>query len=905
MLVESVGSPREGDQVATLRSAGGGGDFRLAATLPAYPAIEPGELLEVAGRTRPRPDSDYGRYLERLGAWGTLDVRSLRVLPGEEGPGRALERIRRAAGEALAAVLPEPEAGLAAGIMVGLRDRVDRELAAAFTTAGVSHVVAISGWNIAIVAAGIGALTGRLGRRRRSVVTVLAITIYVLFAGASASVLRAAVMAGVVLLARETGRAGRAAAALGWAAAILLVVEPALVADAGFQLSTLATGGLIAWANPLTDRLDRWTGGRMPRWLAENLGVSLAAQAATLPLVLASFGRLSLIAPAVNLLVVPIVAPTMAAAAVALGAGLAIGLGMPVAIGAILAAPAWVALRSIVGIVHFAAAVPFASIAVEEGSGPLIGLAMVALGVIAWQAPRHLPHTAVRPRASPPQRVSPVRANSGSRATRRAGSTGRGGWLVRATSVALVTSVAVTAAVVVHRPAGAARITVLDVGQGDAILIEGSRGGRILIDGGPDPGRLLIDLDGRIPPWDRRLDAVILSHPHEDHVAGLARLLERYRVRRVFETGMLGPGPGYAAWLTTLGRAGAPSRATLAAGDSLQVDDIAMRVLWPIRGSVPVRPTDGGTGINNVSIVLLGAIGSRRFLLTGDVEEGVDPALLTEGLPRVDVLKVAHHGSRTATTQAFVDAVRPRIAIASAGADNPYGHPARTTLQRLGAAGARVYRTDVDGTVAITFGPTGPSVETEPRKAAMAGSEGRLPSLVTASTAAFTTVPTTAISTKARALVTFTCAILPFGTSRPTRVTPPPPDRSAVQGSLAARTGRARAVGYHRRDDRALARGGGAPAVLPGSACLVRGARARRGRSRGLAGPQDGGRGRPCRPCGRRDRGAAARCRQDRSFRGSGPGPPARPWIGRLADPAGPSGARPSGRLPPGDAPGR
>ena len=150
----------------------------------------------------------------------------------------------------------------------------------------------------------------------------------------------------------------------------------------------------------------------------------------------------------------------------------------------------------------------------------------------------------------------------------------------------------------------------LDVGQGDAILVEGSRGGRLLIDGGPDPDRLLVRLDARIPPWDRRIDAVILSHPHEDHVAGLALLLERYHVARVFEPGMRGPGPGYAAWLRDLGRPGAPD----ARWDSppvigSTVDEIDFQVLWPIRGKVPVTPPDGGTGINNVSVVLLGQIG--------------------------------------------------------------------------------------------------------------------------------------------------------------------------------------------------------------------------------------------------------------------------------------------------------
>jgi Predicted hydrolase (metallo-beta-lactamase superfamily) len=292
----------------------------------------------------------------------------------------------------------------------------------------------------------------------------------------------------------------------------------------------------------------------------------------------------------------------------------------------------------------------------------------------------------------------------------------------RAAIVALAIAVSVTGGVVAARPSGIARVSILDVGQGDAILVEGSRGGRLLIDGGPDPDRLLVELDRRIPPWDRRIDAVILTHPHEDHVAGLALLLERYRVARVFEPGMRGPGPGYAAWLRELARPGAPTRLGLAAGDRLAVDEIGLRVLWPIRGQVPATPPDGGTGINNVSVVLLGQVGERRFLLMGDVEEGIDPSILKEGLPHVDLLKVAHHGSRTATTQAFVDAIRPRVAVASAGAGNPYGHPAKSTLDRLAALGARVLRTDRDGTVVVGFEATAMTVQTEGGRPAAAAS---------------------------------------------------------------------------------------------------------------------------------------------------------------------------------------
>src|SRR3954452_22249480 len=363
MTVLATGSPREGQQVATLTSAPGAAiDMTVAATLPRYPEVAPGDRVVVDGTLRPRPASPYGEPLERIGAVGTLISRPLRVVPAPDDPGRLLEGVRRGAGDALTRVLPEPEAGLAAGILIGLRDQVDRDLAAAFTTAGVSHVVAISGWNIAIVAAAVAAVAGGLGRRRRSVVTIVAIVAYVLFAGASPSVVRAALMAGVVLIARESGRAGRAAAALGWAAVLLLVADPGLIRDAGFQLSSLATAGLIAWATPLTGWFESMGRGRLPRWLSESLGVSLAAQAATLPIVLASFGRLAILSPAVNLVVVPLIAPAMAAGLVALGGGALILAGGPAVVGSVLAAPGWLILRVLVALVQGAAGLPFASV---------------------------------------------------------------------------------------------------------------------------------------------------------------------------------------------------------------------------------------------------------------------------------------------------------------------------------------------------------------------------------------------------------------------------------------------------------------------------------------------------------------------------------------------------------------
>jgi competence protein ComEC len=272
--------------------------------------------------------------------------------------------------------------------------------------------------------------------------------------------------------------------------------------------------------------------------------------------------------------------------------------------------------------------------------------------------------------------------------------------------VALAVSTAAAGLALAHRADGTTHITVLDVGQGDSILVEGGRGGRMLIDGGPDPDRLLVELDRRLPPWDRRIDVLVLTHPHEDHVAGMPLLLERYRIGRIYETGMRGPGPGYSAFARELAASTTP-RGTLATGARMTLDDIHFEVLWPDPGRVPREPPDAGRGINDVSVVLLGEVSGRRFLLTGDVEDDVDPILASRNLPTVEILKVAHHGSATASTPAFLDRVRPAVAIVSSGAGNPYGHPARSTIDRLAGTGAQVLRTDTDGSVGVSISPEG------------------------------------------------------------------------------------------------------------------------------------------------------------------------------------------------------
>ncbi len=679
----------KGQQIATIHLADP--PLLCSAQFPAYPRLIAGDAVTWSGRIRPLADSDYDRYLAAQGIGAQCEATNLTVVSHDDSPAGHLEAVRQASGDALQLVLPEPGGGLAAAILIGLRDRVDRDLAAAFTTAGVSHVVAISGWNIAIVAAMVAAvLRKRLSRRRCALATIVSIVAYTLFAGASPSVLRAALMAGVALLAVESGRGSRAMVGLGWAATIMIVAEPATVGDAGFQLSAAATAGLVAWANPLTQWLGRHA-PRLPAVLRESLGISLAAQAATLPIALLDFGRLAIIAPAANLVVVPLVPPVMAAGTVAFGAGWLATVGAPAWVTGPIAMPAALLLAVLIEAVRVFAAIPGANQTLPFPGNVLAAAGSVGLLVAMHRALKRARRRAVvvkpktaRARAAPQRFLSKYRA-------------------LLAVAVLLT---AMAGSALAARPDGSVHIIVLDVGQGDAILLEGDRGGRILVDGGPDPNLLISALDRFVPAWDRRLDAIVLTHPHDDHVAGLVAVVERYRVSRAFEPGWPVDTPAYRAWKTTLTAHGLePER--LRTGETLSLDDAALHVLWPDDGTTRSATLDPAAAsnrqTNDASIVLLGEFEERRFLLTGDAEEDVDPILLSRGLPTVDMLKVAHHGSATASSDALLAAVRPAVAVISVGANNTYGHPNGGTVARLRANSSRVARTDLDGTVEVTL----------------------------------------------------------------------------------------------------------------------------------------------------------------------------------------------------------
>jgi competence protein ComEC len=574
-----------------------------------------------------------------------------------------LDELRDALAEPLRRLIPEPESGIVRGIVLGERASVDATLAAAFARTGTTHLLAISGFNMTLVATGVAILArGRARPMPAALATMCCVVLYSVLVGLAASVVRAALMAGVAALGVAFGRRAATVNALALAVAAMLAIDPGAIADVGFLLSAGATGGLIFWGDPLAARL-----GFLPRAIREGLATTCAATVPTLPIVAAVFGRVSLVSPLANLIAVPLFPPLMLAGSLTAVVG-AVSLDLariPALVTDALAFSLRVAVES-------SAALPLASLAVPDGVA-----AGIAYAAITAAALRIGPAAAARALAAARQAVARVRLPA-FRAP-------------RAPSVALTTlALALPFAALVAFWTGppALRIRALDVGQGDAFLVEvGPR--TMLIDGGPDPSRLLAELGASLPPWTRRIDVVALTHAHADHADGLIAVLERYEVGLALEPVGLNAGPVAGAWSDRIARAHVERRA-LAAGALIHLGDANVAVLAPSddpRVDVP-------------SLVLRLERGSFSMLFMGDATEQAQADLLIGGASlRTRVYVPPHHGAATPYAEALVQAVRPTAAVISVGAQNRYGHPTPQTLGALERVAT--YRTDRDGTVEL------------------------------------------------------------------------------------------------------------------------------------------------------------------------------------------------------------
>lgn len=597
--------------------------------------------------------------------------------------------IRQRAEAGLGRGMPAREAALARGFVLGEDDGVDAGTREDFRRSGLSHLLAVSGENVTLLALLALPLLAalRIPLRERLVWVLGLIAVYVPLAGAGPSIQRAGVMGAAGLLATLAGRRASRLYALALALLVTLAVDPGVAGDVGWQLSFAAVLGILLLAAPLREAIaSRLGAGRWRRALAEGVAVTVAATLATAPLIAYRFETLSTTTLVANVLAMPAVAPAMwlgmASAAASQVPGLplqplngldALLLAYVAQIAAWCGGPSWAELHVRLDLAGLVAS--------------YLALAVAVAGCFGLARARRL--------AAARRGLSRSERTSSRYAARSAFSTHRRRRLLRALAVLLALLAAVgvwlapSGAQSSAAPRPGLRVEVLDVGQGDAILLQPARAPAVLVDGGPHGDDLLGELAAA---GVGRLAAVVATHDQSDHVGGIEELLGHLPVARLLYA-RLGRG------LLGEARAEGARPLRLAAGDVIRSGSLRLEALWP-PPELLASPLPPGSDPNQQALVLLARWHRFSMLLTADAEAGSVP--LDPG--PIDVLKVAHHGSDDAGLAGLLERTRPRLAVISVGAGNPYGHPTAATLATLAAHGVRTLRTDRDGTVTIEVG---------------------------------------------------------------------------------------------------------------------------------------------------------------------------------------------------------
>jgi competence protein ComEC len=589
------------------------------------------------------------------------------------------DEIRARAEAALGRGTPPREAALARGFVLGEDEEVDAETKEDFRRSGLSHLLAVSGQNVALLALLAMPVLAALGMPLRSrLVWVLGlIAVYVPLAGAGPSIQRAGIMGALSVLATLTGRRGSRLYALALAAAVLLVLEPGVAADVGWQLSFAAVLGILLLAAPLRAAIVARAGDRgWRRALAEGAAMTIAATLATAPLIAFHFEAISTTTLIANLLALPAVAPAMWLGMLAAAAGQVPGLPVE-----ILNAVSALLLAYIAQVAAWCGRPSWAYLHVRLGLGGVlasyVATAATAIAALRFGRARRLERLRKQNAADGPESGLRLRF-----AARR-----RGVVLALAALLALVGLLAPGGGAASGPPAGL-RVSVLDVGQGDAILLQPRNAPAVLVDGGPPGDGLAAKLHAAGVEW---LGAAIVTHDQSDHAGGVRELLGEMPIGRLLYAVL------HRRTLAEVRGAGIAT-GRLAKGSELRSGRLRLDVLWP-----PAELLAGphrGQDPNQLAIVMLARWRRFSMLLTADAEAEATP--LDPG--PVDVLKVAHHGSDDAGLGGLLDRTRPRLAVISVGADNPFGHPTPATLATLAAHGVATLRTDLDGTVVLVVG---------------------------------------------------------------------------------------------------------------------------------------------------------------------------------------------------------
>ena len=635
----------------------------------------PAQLTQVGRQACDRPirlilsrstDSlSAGRRLSVTGEWwrdatdnpldaqsGVLLARQVKALPG-------INRVAAARGNAIADLrqLFGDDSPLAEALLVAQRDGIDPQVKRDFAASGLAHLLAISGTHVALVAATVVLIASllRLPMVLGGALGAIVAMGYVAFLGAPYPAVRAVIQILLLLLARWLQRPAHNFALLASAALLILVWDPLAAYDEGFQLSFAGLAGIIAWRKPLIDALPH----SVPVVLRDAVATTVAASVATTPIAAYHFGQVSLVAVVANLLALPVVTAAVPACATAL-------LLYQVAPGPaqFLADGARLLLVRLEDVARMSAAVPGGHFYVAR----TVVLATACALLVGWWVLAQLP------RMRAPLRRAALVALAG----------------ILLPLIASAFSSADRQSLEIHA---------LDVGQGDAVAVRTPRGRWILIDAGPSSDRFNAG-HSRVAPFllkhgTRRIDLLVISHPHLDHYGGVAAVMRMIPTALVLDA-----DSGRAAAGALDAVLAARHRQWLIARPGLRIDldSVSIEVLYP-DGRALIQSDDA----NDHSLVVRIGYGRFAALFTGDAPAWVEQLVVEQYGTRVDVdlMKAGHHGSMTSNSDAWLAATTPRLVLVSAGRGNRYGHPAPEVLQRFDRAGIAALRTDVDGTISV------------------------------------------------------------------------------------------------------------------------------------------------------------------------------------------------------------
>jgi competence protein ComEC len=633
-----------------------------------------GDVVRLRGHLKTPPENEdfsYQDYLARQGIRAYMPDAAATRLPFTGGNPllRLVYAFKEKAIDHVYRIFPDPEASLLAGILLGNDNGLPVALQQAYKNTGTAHIIAISGFNIAIIASLFVTLFSRLlGPRRGALAAVLGIAAYTILVGASPSVLRAAIMGGLAIFARQVGRRQNGLNTLAATAAVMAVFNPHTLWDAGFQLSFGATLGLILYAQPFQDWFTALLARRFSIETAQKISIpvsgymlfTLAAQLTTLPIMAYQFGRISLVSFIANPFVLPVQPALMVLA------GLAVLLSfIYLPLGRLAGWVAWPFAAYTNRAVEFFNSFPHGLIVLGDFSFLFVVLFYAVLLTLTFAGPRL--KQALRPALTPSVIVTAL-----------------------GISVYLVWSVAF------HVPDGRLHLTFLDVGSADAILIQTPSGRSILVDGGPSPSKLASALGPRLPTFDRRIDWLVIASPQEQQVAALPRILDRFPVENVLWAGNLD-----ASW-----SAGELER-WLADNET------------PVTPAFPGAVLDLGEGarmeFRSVSprgaVLLVEWQGFRALLPVGMNFDALTELDDGKNVGPVTALLLADSGYAPVNPPAWIEALRPQVVILSIAAGDPDGLPDRSVLESL--AGFTLLRTDRNGWITLSTDGVGMWVEVE------------------------------------------------------------------------------------------------------------------------------------------------------------------------------------------------